>query len=534
MSAVAITNTFDWKNPDYRPIYQQRIHRLAGIRANPHMLPSLRLFYRENPAQFISDFGTTFDPRNADRGLPSTIPFLLMPKQVEWVDWTIERWLSGEPGITEKSRESGMSWLGIALSCVLCLFHDGLVIGWGSRKEEYIDQRGAPKSLFEKARFFLSNLPPEFLGGWSRDKHAPHMRVIFPGTGSALTGEAGDGIGRGDRASIYFVDEAAFIERPELVDASLSQTTRCRIDISTPNGMGNPFAQKRLSGRIKVFTLSWRDDLRKDEAWYKRQVDTLDAVTLAQEVDISYTASAEGIVIPQVWVQAAVGAHLKLNIEPSGRKFAAFDVADRGLDLCAFAGRHGFLLQHLHSWSGKSSDVFASTVKVFGYCDQYGYTRFVYDADGLGGPVSGDSRIINEERTAASRPTIFDSSFRGSSEVEDPDDELIPKRKNKDVFSGRKAQGWFQLRDRFKKTYAAVVEGKPFEVDEIISIDPNLPELTTLLRELSQPTFKVNQVGKFVIDKSPDGTRSPNLADATMYAYAARLSTAELWEILGR
>jgi hypothetical protein len=100
-----------------------------------------------------------------------------------------------------------------------------MVIGVGSRKEEYVDKIGAPKALFEKARFFLSHLPAEFLGGWNRDQHAPHMRILFPGTGSALTGESGDGIGRGDRASLYFVDEAAFLERAELVDASLSQTT---------------------------------------------------------------------------------------------------------------------------------------------------------------------------------------------------------------------------------------------------------------------------------------------------------------------
>src|SRR5690606_10621874 len=45
---------------------------------------------------------------------------------------------------------------------------------------------------------------------------------------------------------------SAWMPRPELIDASLSQTTNCRIDISTPRGMNNPFARKRFGGSISV------------------------------------------------------------------------------------------------------------------------------------------------------------------------------------------------------------------------------------------------------------------------------------------
>jgi hypothetical protein len=34
---------------------------------------------------------------------------------------------------------------------------------------------------------------------------------------------------------------------------------------------------------------------------------------LAQEVDIDYAASVEGVLIPSAWVQAAVDAHIKLE-----------------------------------------------------------------------------------------------------------------------------------------------------------------------------------------------------------------------------
>ena len=84
--------------------------------------------------------------------------------------------------------------------------------------------------------------------------------------------------------------------------------------------MANPFAAKVHGGRIKTFRFHWRDDPRKDENWYAKQVAELDPVTVAQEIDIDYSASVEGILIPSTWVQAAVDAHLKLRIEPTGAR----------------------------------------------------------------------------------------------------------------------------------------------------------------------------------------------------------------------
>jgi hypothetical protein len=521
---------FNWRNPDYTLVIEQRTERLRRLRADPQLLPALKLYYKEHPAQFVSDWGCTSDPRNVERNLPTTIPFLLFPRQVEWIDWILDRWRSQQPGLTEKSRESGMSWLGIALSCTLCLFNRGMVIGWGSRKEEYVDSKGAPKALFEKARFFLDHLPAEFLDGWDRDKHSPHMRILFPGTGSAMTGESGDGIGRGDRTSIYFVDEAAFLERPELIDASLSQTTNCRIDISTPNGRANSFAMKRHSGRIKVFTFHWRSDPRKDQRWYDKQVSELDPVTVAGEIDIDYAASVEGVLIPSSWIQAAIGAHTKLGIQPTGRKYAGLDVADEGADKNAFAGRHGILLEYLKSWSGKGSDIYKTVVRAFAICDEMHYDGFHYDADGLGSGVRGDASNINEARQAAHLRHIRDEPFRGSGAVWEPEsDNLVKKRLNKDFFSNLKAQAWWALRLRFQATYRAVVERMPYNADDLISIDPNLDELLPLQMELSRPTYSINQVGKIVIDKAPDGMRSPNLADAVMIAYQPQSRTIELW-----
>ncbi|EAZ4271202.1 TerL protein [Citrobacter freundii] len=531
---------FDFRKPDYTAVFEWRMERLERIRKAPEMLPALREFYRTNPAQFIIDWGMTTDPRNLDFGLPVSIPFLLFPKQEEWINWIMDRRKGLENGLTEKSREMGLSWTSIGLACSLCLFNKEMVIGFGSRKEEYVDSTGSPKALFWKARKFVEMLPVEFRGGWNYKKHAPYMRVEFPESGSVITGEAGDNIGRGDRTTLYFVDEAAFLKRPQLIEASLSQTTRCRIDLSSVNGMANPFAQKRHSGKIPVFTFHWRSDPRKDDEWYRKECDKIDnPVVVAQELDLNYNASAEGVLIPNEWVQAAVDAHIKLGIQPTGKRLGAMDVADEGRDKNSFSTRHGFLLENVREWSGVGSDIYQSVEKVFGYCDKDNLEEYRFDEDGLGAGVRGDARAINELRSAASRPMILATPFRGSGGVFDPEDEAVRgdngqnARLNKDFFANAKAQSWWHLRKLFRNTYRAVVEGMDYDPDEIISISSTMKSKDKLIIELSQPTYSINGVGKISVNKQPDGTKSPNLADSVMINYAPMDSSLDIWSKLG-
>jgi phage terminase large subunit len=514
---------FDWKNPDYAAVHAARAARLERIRANPHALEALKAHYAAHPAAFIGDWGVTSDPRAKARGLPIEMPFVLFDRQREMLDFILERMHNREPGLIEKSRDCGASWLVVSLAATLCLFGRGVVVGIGSSKEDKVDRSGDPDSLFWKARFFLSHLPPEFRGSWDESRNSAHMRITFPETRSAIVGEAGDAIGRGGRSTVYFIDEAAFLERPQLIEASLASNTECRIDISTPHGRANSFAVKRHSGRVQVFTFSWRDDPRKNDAWYAKQCELLDPVTRAQEIDLSYDASVEGILIPAEWIHAAIDAHKKLGIEPSGARLGALDVADEGKDRNAFAGRHGILLEHLASWTGQNSDIYKTSVRTLGICDQRGYAQFAYDADGLGAGVRGDAVDINGKRREAGKPEILAEPFRGSGAVFDPDGSMVEGRLNRDYFANLKAQSWWALRLRFQATYRAVAEGMPFhDPDAIISLSSELPELTALVTELSQPTYSLNATGKVLVDKVPDGAMSPNLADAVMIAYGVR------------
>jgi hypothetical protein len=200
----------------------------------------------------VGEFGWTIDPRE---GASTTIPFVLYPKQAEFLRWLRERETAKENGVAEKSRDVGLTWLCCAYALHGWLFRDGFRCGFGSRKLELVDKIGEAKCIFEKIRFMLRMLPSWMLPegfNWRKDDTFAALRN--PVNGSSISGEGGDEIGRGDRASIYFVDESAFLERSELIAASLSQTTNCRIDVSTPNGPGNEFARLRHSGNVSVFT----------------------------------------------------------------------------------------------------------------------------------------------------------------------------------------------------------------------------------------------------------------------------------------
>jgi phage terminase large subunit len=243
--------------------------------------------------------GHDLRPAEREIGKPTIVPFVLFERQEAFLDWLLARWQGREDGLVEKSRDMGVSWLCVAFAVWMWLYQPGSVVGFGSRKEEeYVDKIGDPKSLFWKVRQFINLLPVEFRPAGGTSKHAPHMRVLNPENGASIVGEAGDNIGRGNRTSIYFKDESAFYEHADAIDAALSQTSNCKIDVSTPNGAGNAFYRKRHGGKIKVFVFDWNDDPRKGKDWYAKQCEILDAVIVAQEIDRDYESSVSDSWIP--------------------------------------------------------------------------------------------------------------------------------------------------------------------------------------------------------------------------------------------
>ena len=531
---------FDWKKPNYLRVWTQRAMRLQKLRENPELLAAVKLYYRDHIDDFVNDWGVTHDPRVIAKGRASIMPLLLWPKQREYIRWLIARWRNNEPGTVVKSRDVGISWLTMATAGALCIFYNDLSIGFGSEKEDKVDRSGDPDCLFYKGRMFLQYLPPEFRGGWELNKQcSAHMRLVFPETGSSITGEAGSNIGRGGRKAIYCIDESAHIPNPKAIDASLSATTECRIDMSSVNGRANSLAERAHHTAIPRFDFALEDDPRRDAAYWAKKRAELDPVVFAAEYGRDFNASVEGVVIPAIWVQAAVDAHKRLGLVPKGTKHAAMDVADSGTDKNAFGVAHEWLVEHVESWRGSADlTIYNSVEHAFLLADLHGLRGFHYDADGLGAGVRGDAKNINATRAANKARPLQVEAFRGSGAVFDPE-RITPgtERKAEDFFENLKAQAWWYLRFRFQYTYRVMQEfeqtGKlpaDFDRSRFISIASDFPERARLCVELSQPIWALSKHGKVMVDKCPPGTKqevrastaSPNLADTVMMLYAPR------------
>lgn len=557
----------DWMHPDYAPVYAQRARMLAALEGNPVLLHATKMHYRNDPegvVDFINDWGITVDPRNDGVERPLIMPFMLFPKQREFLAWMRDRWVRGMSGsgdgILVKSRDCGASWLAMAFSVWLCLFFDNVTVGFGSAKAEKVDLSGSPDCLFYKGRKFVQYLPRLFTSGWDLKKNSAYMRLSFPATDASITGEAGDNIGVGGRKSIYFVDEAALVERPKLADASLSGNTNCRIEMSSVRGIDNVFAERARGGKIPRFDFHYRYDPRKvnfgadassvykldpkdGEArkaiapyqvlaqdgevytllvrtgdlwpWFAVKKAKTDLIVFNQEYECDFLASIESGVIEHVWVQAAIGAAAKLGIVPTGMRRGAYDIADTGRDKNAVVIRHGIELLTSEQWSGTNSNPMTSVRHAFDFVGGHRLDEMLYDGDGMGASWRDYFALVGTERKLVLPWTMF----RGSGEVQDPED-LAPRtdRKNLDYFENYKAQCWMALRERFQEVYRAI-NGEQYDASNIISINPECSNLVQLTSELCQPTRKWSKTGKLMIDKTPDDVMSPNLADAVMMAF---------------
>jgi phage terminase large subunit len=531
---------FKWP-PDYNALNEWRQSQVIRMTQNPTLAWGAFEYYRNHPDEFISYWVNTYDPRNA--GQPGKLvapPLVLWPRQVDLVNFLHDCVRQERSGLIEKSRDMGATWVACAFSVWLWLFWDGASIGWGSRKEMLVDRFGDLDSIFEKMRMIIKGLPPHFLPkGFNWSQHSNYMRLYNPENGASITGEAGDNIGRGGRKLVYFKDESAHYEHPEAIEAALADNTRVQIDISSVNGIGNVFHRRREQGiewapgrtiprgRTAVFVMDWRAHPEKTDDWYfdrrKKAEDEGLLHLFYQEVDRNYASSVEGVIIPPDWVNAAIDAHRKLGFEDDGGWMGALDVADGGGDLNAFAVRKGVILKHVESWGARDTTVTAQ--KAVALAAKHKPLKVMYDCIGVGAGVKGETnRLEREEPGRVDGITFVD--WNAANSPINPDDHVIPGDKNsptnKDFYANLKAQGWWELRRRFEKTYKAVVEGASAYIDDLISLDSrSIPPgvLAQLKKELSQPTVAYTGRSKLIVDKQPEGVRSPNLADAVMMVY---------------
>jgi hypothetical protein len=499
---------------------RERNRRLAWMREDARRAPMLRHYYAGQIATFVHDWGQTLDPRLLARGGSAIVPFHLFPKQRDMIDFMLERYHCNESGVIIKARDCGASWCAMSMLASLCLFNANFAAIIGSALEVKIDQSGTTGTLLHKARMFLQYLPEEFRGDWNVDKFSAHLRIWFP-NGSSIQGQAGEQIGRGERASIVVLDEAAHIERADTVDEALAATSDVKLYISSVNGPDNSFAVKARNDAIPRFYYRWSDDPRKSPEWREKKIAADGLRKFNQEYDCDFLAGTQGQLIPREHLDACIDAHVKLGVEPTGRRYGAFDIGNGG-DPSAFAVVHGCLIDHVESWPS-STNLLRECRKAFAVADNHDVVELCADAVGVGASVEGDAKQLNTERVEKGAHSLRVSSFKGSESALFPERPALPgsKYKTKDVYLNRKSQAYDWLRYRAAETYKAVQGENIRDMDNILSISSKIPELNQLLAELGQITAEETMAGKLKIDKYGEGF-SPNRADACAMAAAPR------------
>ena len=442
-------------------------------------------------------------------------------------------------------------WLSCGYSVHSFLFINNDAIGWGSRKQDLVDKLGNPDSIFEKMRLIIRRLPQIWLPmGFSERDHASHMKLLNPENGSVIMGEAGDNIGRGGRTSMYFKDESAHYERPEKVEAALGDNTETQIDISSVNGLGNVFHRRREAGdnyvpgdqmrpgAVQVFVIDWRDHPEKTQGWYDTRKAKFEregmAHIFAQEVDRDYSAAISNTIIKSEWIDAAVDAHKCIRWKTSDGKTrigfkddeipntwgAGLDVADEGIDKNALCKRQWIIWRDVEEWVDRDTGV--TTRRAVSSLRAHKGIKLQYDCVGVGSGIKSEyNRLVDDG--ILQRTDLLLVPWNAGEGVQDPyfrivaDDPESPL--NRDVYKNLKAQAWQSLANRFYKTYKNITEGVLYPVDELISLDSQMVLLAQLKKELAQATRGHSTALQMVVEKQPQGTKSPNLADCGVMAY---------------
>ena len=168
---------------------------------------------------------------------PTVIPFMPYPFQEECIVEVWDSIIKWESVFIEKSRQMGISWIIVAIFVYGFIFHNHkyLIL---SQKQDDVDKIGDMKSLFEKARFIIRNLPNWMLPkGFNKNEHMSYMRISRPDSTGSITGEsANPNASRWGTYTAIFPDEFAFQSNAASINKAMASASPCRIYTSTPNG----------------------------------------------------------------------------------------------------------------------------------------------------------------------------------------------------------------------------------------------------------------------------------------------------------
>lgn len=252
--------------------------------ADPGVARALWWMCREDILFYVNTFCWTFSPK--DYADSPHRPFNTWDVQ-DGVFTAVSGAIGKHDIACPKSREMGLTWCCLTAIEHRWHFWDGQTFLICSRKEELVDKRGSPKSLFWKIDY-LHKFQPKWLLPSNRslgdaDPNRTRSHLENADNGSVIDGEATvPDLGRGDRLTAIFLDEAAFMDNARAIARATRDATLCRILNSTPNGtggIGNEFYRSCHNPQWKVKRVHWSQHPEKCRGayrWGEGEIELLD------------------------------------------------------------------------------------------------------------------------------------------------------------------------------------------------------------------------------------------------------------------
>lgn len=254
---------------DLRKNLRYRAGLLNRVKAEPTLRAGLTEMCRRDCLFYISTFVWQYNPkmRPAERVAPF-IPWDFQARMILEILECVER---QKPGVCEKSRELGATWLFLIVEDWLARFFPYTQIINLSRDADSVDTK-SPGSLFGKLRLINKHLP-DFLPGKVDESKMYHEYA----NGSVITGDASTGkAGVSDRATMMLLDEFAKVREGTAMRQGTAGTADARFFISTHEGEGTEFFRVSREPEHKKWVLHWTQHPLKNKGLYSYDRDGSD------------------------------------------------------------------------------------------------------------------------------------------------------------------------------------------------------------------------------------------------------------------
>ena len=198
-----------------------------------------------------------------------------------------------------KARQLGISTLSAGYSLWMMLFHnDKNVLCIATTKD-------TAKNIVTKVRIMYDGLP-----AWLKTQIIENnkLSLVFKNGSQIKALASTESAGRSEALSLLILDEAAFIEKIDIIWTASQQTLatggQC-LAISTPNGVGNWFHKTWLDAtdevnKFNTIKLHWSAHPDRDQSWRDEQDKNLGPSQAAQECDADFLSSGRSVVDPAI------------------------------------------------------------------------------------------------------------------------------------------------------------------------------------------------------------------------------------------